>query len=433
MKAGRRRWQSPFVRNVLLVASGTAGAQLISLVFAPLLTRIYGPEPFGVFGVFLALGSVLAPMAAMTFPIAVVLARDDSEAREIVRLSFRTALLTSSIVLIVVLAAGDKVASAFNFGNVALLFLLSPFVFFSGCLQIAQQWLIRQGEFKVTARVAVVQSLLINSAKAGAGVLLPVGAVLVWIATAGAAIHAFLLSVGARTKLVGRGYDGEIQQGATGSARLASKYRDFPLYRAPQGMLNAASQGLPLLLLAASFGAAAAGYYALGRLVMMAPITVLGQAVASVFYPRAAKAQNAGESLAGLIIKATVGLAAIGIVPFGIIVIFGPWLFATAFGDAWLVAGEYAQWLAIWLFAAFINRPSVAALPVIKMQGTFLLFEVVGLVLRVSAMMGAAWFTKNDVTAVAAFCMTGAVLNAALVIITIRRSRKLAAGERISP
>lgn len=432
MKAGRRWLQSPFVRNVVLVASGTAGAQLISLAFAPVLTRIYGPEPFGTLGVFLALGSVLAPMAAMSFPIALVLARDDSEAREIARLSFRTALSTSLIVVIVLLAAGDTVASAFNLGNATLLLLLSPYVLFSGWLQIAQQWLIRQGEFKVTARVAVAQSLLINSTKAGIGVLLPVGAVLVWIATAAAAIHAFLLSVGARTKLIGGRSSRETSLGATGLAGLAANYRDFPLYRAPQGMLNAASQGLPVLLLAASFGSAAAGYYALGRLVMMAPITVLGQAVGSVFYPRAAKAQNAGDSVADLIIKATVGLAAIGIVPFGIIVVFGPWLFATAFGEAWLIAGEYAQWLAIWLFAAFINRPSVAALPVIKMQGMFLLFEVVSLLLRVSAMVGAAWLTENDVTAVAAFCVTGAVLNAALVVITIGRSRKLAAGGRIS-
>ena len=67
--------QSKFVRNVAIVATGTAGAQAITMAFAPIITRIYGPEAFGLLGTFMAILAVLTPVAALTYPIAIVLPR----------------------------------------------------------------------------------------------------------------------------------------------------------------------------------------------------------------------------------------------------------------------------------------------------------------------------------------------------------------------
>jgi len=46
-KAFSLAWNSALVRNVALVGSGTAGAQAITMAFSPVITRIYGPEAFG--------------------------------------------------------------------------------------------------------------------------------------------------------------------------------------------------------------------------------------------------------------------------------------------------------------------------------------------------------------------------------------------------
>jgi len=45
---------SKFVRNVAIVATGTAGAQAITMAFSPINTRLYGPEAFGILGTFTA-------------------------------------------------------------------------------------------------------------------------------------------------------------------------------------------------------------------------------------------------------------------------------------------------------------------------------------------------------------------------------------------
>ncbi|MEI8616629.1 hypothetical protein P4S63_01295 [Pseudoalteromonas sp. B193] len=56
-----------------------------------------------------------------------------------------------------------------------------------------QQWLIRKKQFKVLARVAVSQSLILNSSKVGIGYFSPLGLILVILATLGNALYAFQL------------------------------------------------------------------------------------------------------------------------------------------------------------------------------------------------------------------------------------------------
>ncbi len=40
--------KSRFVRNAAVVASGTAGAQVIAMAFAPIITRLYGKKAFDI-------------------------------------------------------------------------------------------------------------------------------------------------------------------------------------------------------------------------------------------------------------------------------------------------------------------------------------------------------------------------------------------------
>ncbi len=204
---------------------------------------------------------------------------------------------------------------------------------------------------------------------------------------------------------------------------LAKQYKDFPMYRAPQVFLNGISQSLPMLMLTSLFGPASAGFYSLGRMVLSVPTQFIGQSVGDVFYPRIAEAANNGENLSGMIIKATLTLAAVGIIPFGIVIAFGPWLFRFVFGAEWTVAGEYARWIAMWSLFAFINRPSVRAIPVLNLQRQFLFYEITSLAIRTGALFIVYYFFKSDIYAIMLFSLSGVVLNTFLISYTIKKSR----------
>src|SRR5699024_12262382 len=80
-------FKSSFVKNVAIMATGTAGAQALNMILSPIITRLYGPEAFGVLSTFVALTSVIIPIAALSYPIAIVLPKNDKNAKRLIRLS----------------------------------------------------------------------------------------------------------------------------------------------------------------------------------------------------------------------------------------------------------------------------------------------------------------------------------------------------------
>lgn len=396
------------------------------MAFSPVITRLYGPDAFGLLGAFLAVVTILAPLAALAYPIAIVLPRTDSEARGIVRLSLLIIAFVTSALLLVSVFAGGMLGPILGLDAVGHLILLVPLaVLLSGLLSIIRQWLIRKRQFRVTARVAIIHSAIVNSAKAGLGWFHPVAGVLIVLATLGSVLHLALLGLGLRqTREPEATIGGARDELPRSLSAIAAQYRDFPAYRAPQNFINAASQSLPILMLASLFGPAAAGFYAIGKTVMGLPSSLIGASVSDVFYPRVTEAAHRGEDITALILRATVSLGAIGSIPFGLVLLFGPRLFEIVFGSAWNTAGEYARWLALFFFFNFINKPAVAAVPVLGLQKGLLIYELLSTGSKVVALYLGFYFFKNDLVAVALFSVVGVVAYAIMILWIVASSRR---------
>src|SRR5690625_3902769 len=131
----KRLLNSRFVRNVLLVATGTAGAQAITMAFSPIITRLYGPEAYGLLGTFSAVLSIAMPIAALTYPIAIVLPKRDDDARGIAKLSVLLALLICLVVATVLLLGGQPIARLLDLEAISAFLLLIPFAMFLNVLR----------------------------------------------------------------------------------------------------------------------------------------------------------------------------------------------------------------------------------------------------------------------------------------------------------
>src|SRR5699024_8595436 len=160
--------QRPFVRNVVIMASGTAAAQLISFVLTPVITRLYGPEAYGLMGVFMAIIQTIAPVAALTYPIAVVLPKRDEDAKGLMKLSWYISIGLAAAAGILLLLFNEPIAQIFQIGDVApFLFLIPVVIIFSAFLQVTEQWLVRTKQFEIPAKASFLQSLLTQGSKAG--------------------------------------------------------------------------------------------------------------------------------------------------------------------------------------------------------------------------------------------------------------------------
>lgn len=415
--------KKPFIRNVTMIATGTAMAQIISVSFAPIITRLYGPEAFGVLGVFSSIVAIVTPVAALTYPIAIVLPSQDSDAKGLIRLSLIIAALIAMLMIVLLLIFNNSFVHYLKIEVIEpYLFLIPLAMFLGACLQVTQQWLIRKRQFKIRAKITVIQSLIINSVKTFMGFINPIGAVLVLVNTIGTALHALML-MWSVSKVTSQERRQKNEEDRTPSLwALAKSHHDFPLYRGPQVFINSISQSLPILMLSAFFGPAAAGFYSISRTVMGLPSRLISQSVGDVFYPRITQGAHDNENITRLIIKATLALAVVGIVPFAIIVVFGPSLFGFLFGQEWVKAGEYARWLALWLFGGFINKPSVIAIPVLGFQKALLIYEIFSTVAKILALSIGFFIFSDDVIAVALFSIFGVFAYVYLILWVILKS-----------
>lgn len=414
----------PFVRNVVIMATGTAAAQVVGLISSPIVTRLYGPEAFGLMGVFMAIVQIIIPVAALTYPIAIVLPKDDGNAKGLIRLSLYTSFGLAIIALFLLLLFNDQIVALFQIEEVSsYLYLIPLIIVFSALMQVSNQWLIRTKQFRINAKVDFFQSVFINASKIGIGIFNPVASVLIVLSASANGLRAIMMMFFIRRSRNKRKVN-KHGEGTLSIRELAKKYRDFPLYRAPEVLVNSISQRFPVLMLTTFFGPAAAGFYTLGNTVLQQPIRLIGDSVGNVFYPRIAEAAHSNESLAKLIIKATLALAAVGLIPFGTIIIFGPWIFGFVFGSEWEIAGRYAQWIGLFLFCEFINKPSIKSLPVLSAQLFHLVYTVIVFIVRIASLIIGNYVFSNDLVAIALFGVSSAIMHIILIMLVIKRSKE---------
>ena len=76
--------KSEFNRNVLTLMTGTTIAQAIPIAITPILTRIYTPEDFGVFALFIGIASIFGTIVNGRYELAIMLPRKGEDAINIV-------------------------------------------------------------------------------------------------------------------------------------------------------------------------------------------------------------------------------------------------------------------------------------------------------------------------------------------------------------
>lgn len=420
----QRIMQKPFVKNVAILVTGTAGAQAISMVLSPIITRLYGPEVFGILGAFTSIVAVATPIVALTYPIAIVLPKRDENAKNIMRLSLYITLFITGAICIALLFFSENIVNLLGISEMKpFLYLIPIVIIFSGIMQVSEQWLIRTKQFSVNAKASFFQSLIINGSKAGMGLIYPSATVLVGLQAISNGVKALIMIL--FTKKSDKTLVKYSEEKLLTIKELAFKYKDFPVYRAPEVFISSISQNLPILLLATLFGPATAGYYTIGRTVLGLPSTLIGQAIGDVFYPRISEAVNNGENITSLIKKATLSLCVIGIIPFGLVIIFGPWIFEFIFGSGWGTAGEYARWIALASFSTLINKPSVRSMPVLNAQRFHLIFTIVVLLIRIASLFVGFIVYNSALVAIALFSISSLLLNIILIVISLKLSKRM--------
>ncbi|MGQ9623675.1 MAG: lipopolysaccharide biosynthesis protein, partial [Candidatus Caldatribacteriaceae bacterium] len=103
-----------FGRSVLLLAGGTALGQAVTVLVSPILTRLYSPEDFGVFGVYASLLGIVAVIASLRYEYAIPLPEEDETAANILALCFGVLLGMTVFSWIIIRGLGQRIIAWAN-------------------------------------------------------------------------------------------------------------------------------------------------------------------------------------------------------------------------------------------------------------------------------------------------------------------------------
>lgn len=420
-----RARNSPFLRNVLVVMTGTAAAQIIGFALSPIISRLYSPSDFGLFGTFGAVTGVIAAGATLEYTQAIMLPKAREDAMNLFAVSCLVVLAVGGLCLAACLLVPGAVGQLLEADGAWILALLVLATIVTGFNQACQAWCIRSKTFKATSASQVVRSLSSNGGQVGLGFLGAGAPGLVVTSVAADALATVNLA-----PVVLSGF--KELRGSLRWARmkeLAIEYRDFPQYSATMNVINALSLGLPVILLTHYYGLAVAGAYAFGVRVVQTPLGFVTRSLRPVLFQRACEMHNEGRGLTSLFMKTTIGMFAGALLPSLALIAFAPSVFAWIFGAEWRVAGEFVRWLTLWLLFMFSNLPSVLFARIIRIQRKMFWFDVCILIARATALVLGGMYLAAGST-VLLFSLVGAVLNVVFIVLV---GRAVWSSERRSP
>lgn len=372
-----------FARGVSVLVGGTAGAQLIQVAAAPLLTRLYTPADFGLLAVFAALLSALAVVASLRYELAIPLPEDDRQAAALLQLAMTAVLAAALLSAIPILLWRREIAALLNMPALASSLYLLPFgVLTAGCYNVLNFWAIRHKAFIPVAKTKLGQAAAAAGFQLAGMPLGPVALLIGQIIGHGAGISSLGLRVLRPTWPAGGASLTEV-------LRMARRHRRFPLYSTWGALFNTAGMHLPPMLFAAFFSPAAAGIYTLANRVLSVPMQLLGQSIASVFLAGAAQAHRAGR-LGAAAAHIHRRLAHVGMPPMLVLMFAGPEIFAQVFGADWREAGVFARWMAPWLYLVFVTSPITSLVEVLDRQAAGMVYQALLLGVRAAAILAGA-------------------------------------------
>ena len=85
----------PIIRNFVFLVSGTVIAQIILIGFQLVLRRLYSPEEFGAFAVYMSIVGILSTISSLRYDQTIILPKDDSDGFHLLALSVSLAFVMS--------------------------------------------------------------------------------------------------------------------------------------------------------------------------------------------------------------------------------------------------------------------------------------------------------------------------------------------------
>jgi len=363
--------RSAFSKNVLTLMTGTTIAQAIPIAISPILTRIYTPEDFGVFALFISISSLLAVASTGRYELAIMIPRKDSDASNIAILSIMITVVISLFSLFVVTVFNYRITSFLENEEISdWLYFIPVTVFLTGIYQSLNYWFNRQKKYRILGKNRVIKSATNSGVNVAIGLSASGSSGLVM----GSIIGQFV-STGILAKMFWRDEKQRILNKEAKRVKIiaiARKYIHFPKINMFHAFLDMAKGFAVNIFLVKFYDTFALGQFYMVNKILFLPSSLIGTSISQVLFKELAEKYNKKEEFSKIVLGLMIKLFLFALIPFLVIVFFSKLFFVFIFGENWALAGELAAAFSPYVLFHFVASPlSIVPLVVNKQMKAF--------------------------------------------------------------
>jgi O-antigen/teichoic acid export membrane protein len=371
------------IRNFLKVFFPSVLAQGLSLLLAPVLSRMYTPEDFGLAALFLGIAGLVSVLSTGKYEQAIMLPRGHRDAAQLFWLVLFLSLGTALVTLLLVGCFSTPLARLLGNRNLAPYLLVLPLgLLLHGLQQSGLFFANRTKAFGHMGRSTLVQHGSLNLVRVAAGWAQAPFNGLIAGHLAGQCLSGLYLLRGCLGKVLSEG--GRPRWKAMfAQARI---YQGYPRFNMPHSFAGNLSASLPVFLLTMGFSPAVAGLYAFAYTFVFRPVSLFAQSASQVLSQQLIEDYHKGLPIHPTVKKLILRLAWTGVPAFIALALWAPALFGFIFPEDYADAGRYLQVLTPALLMVFIASPLSFLPELFFRQKKAMMIDLVGLFLRFSAL-----------------------------------------------
>ena len=389
--------QGSFARNVVTLMTGTTFAQALAIIVAPILTRLYSPEDFGILAVFTSIVGILSVISCGRYEIAIVVAEDDEEASSLAVLALVLGIVFGITILILIIIFKSWILT-FNYKNIDMwIWILPVSLTVMAIYQVLNYWNIRLQEYRLLAKRQISQSISTAMVQIGLSVLelAERGLILGYVTGQCIATGMFLWqTIRTNWKSIVKKVTKEKLY------RVLFKYKKFPLLDGWTSLLDNLTLAMPILFFTYIYDSNISGQLALTLKILAIPSALIGVSVSQVYYQRLTLAIREGEGASSIVEHTFAGLLGISICFCLLVVLVAPPLFPTVFGSSWVMAGQYARLLAPSICLRFVVSPLSSAFAAFNRLDLIALWKVIAVVITAGSLVLSIQFCNPTISVV---------------------------------
>ena len=365
-----------YLKNILTLSVGTLVSQIILILSVPFLTRIYSPSDLGVTALYLAIATILSSFATGKYDLAIFLPKNNIW---IINLFFGTIIINIIIFLLMIVAIIPVNILMGNSIPYDLVWIFTiPCLFLLNGLNASTISLLNKHKLYTYISISrIFKNIILSLLSVLTGFIFydPIYMILSHVFSL-IFVNLLLIYIVFKYKLVNLKIFSYKR-----IFILLKKYYHFPLYSLPASFINILSNQAPIIMLSFYFGAPISGMYSLVSRVLGVPSKLISGATSEVFRQKASEEYNLNNNCQTLYIKTFKALFLVSLIPFSILILFGPSIFSFIFGGSWVEAGYYARYLSLFYILRFCISPLGFTLIISNRQNYNLYWQIILLIL----------------------------------------------------